>query len=213
MTTPPSPDDASRRTWRLRLALGALGLALLAAAGVGAYVSQHRPADQSGAAPAAGTAPFARVVKPRPVPDLHFQNEAGAEVSLADFRGKLVLLNIWATWCPPCRKEMPTLDRLQAKLGGPDFEVVALSIDAKGAPAVRSFFAQIGVHALKLYVDPSMQATDALHAPGIPTTLLIDRAGREIGRHVGPAEWDSAPSVTFLRALIAAQGKAPGRGS
>ncbi len=206
-------SESSQGARRTRLALGLAGIALLVVAAIGAYLTRHRAPDQSESARTAAGVPFARSATPQPLPDIRFEDQAGRELSLADFRGKVVLLNIWATWCPPCRKEMPTLDRLQAKLGGPDFEVVALSIDEKGAPAVRDFFREIGAHALKLYVDPSMHAADALHAPGIPTTLLIDRAGRQIGQHVGPAEWDSAPSLNFLRALIAAQGKAPGRGS
>ncbi len=205
MTAPSSPaSDAGRRSRALRLAVGAVAIAVLAAAGVGAYFAQHgqagRPSDQV----PASSVPFAREAAPRPVGEIRFQDAAGRPVSLADFRGKVVLLNIWATWCPPCRKEMPTLDRLQAKLGGPDFEVVALSIDDKGASAVRAFFDEIGVHKLGIYVDPTMRAADALHAPGVPTTLLIDRAGREIGRHLGPAEWDAAPVVAFLRERIGA---------
>ena len=203
--TPPT-DDALPRTRRLRLALAVLGIAVLAAAGVGVYLALRGAGPQPGAPSAVSAIPFAGVAKPRPVPNLRFQDAAGRAVSLADFRGKVVLLNIWATWCPPCRKEMPTLDRLQAKLGGPDFAVVALSIDEKGAPAVRAFFDEIGVHALKIYVDPSMQATATLGVPGVPTTLLIDRAGREIGRHLGPAEWDSAAIVRALRARIAPSG-------
>jgi len=202
---------SSQGARRTRLALGLAGIALLAVAAVGAYLTRHRAPDQSERAGTAVGAPFARNVTPRPLPDIRFEDQAGRDMSLADFRGKVVLLNIWATWCAPCRKEMPTLDRLQAKLGGPDFEVLALSIDAKGAPAVREFFRAIGAHALKLYVDPSMQAADALRVPGIPTTLLIDRAGRRIGQHVGPVEWDSTRNVNFLRELIAAQGRAPAR--
>jgi len=110
------------------------------------------------------------------------------------------LLNIWATWCVPCREEMPTLDRLQQKLGGPAFEVVALSIDSKGIPAVRQFFEEIGVRSLAVYVDPSMQAMEKLRIVGVPTTLLIDREGRELWRKSGPAQWDSPDVIQRLRA-------------
>jgi len=89
-----------------------------------------------------------------------------------------VLLNLWATWCVPCRKEMPSLDRLQAQLGGPAFEVVALSID-KSPQAVREFYREYGIRKLALYIDPSAEVTSTLGAVGIPTTLLVDGDGRE----------------------------------
>ncbi len=116
-------------------------------------------------------------------------------------RGKVVLLNIWATWCTPCRKEMPTLDRLQTALGGTDFEVVALSIDRR-MDAVRKFFAEIGIQKLAMYLDSSAKATRQLGAVGLPTTLLIDREGREIARLIGPAEWDSPDIAAFIGCVI-----------
>jgi thiol-disulfide isomerase/thioredoxin len=136
---------------------------------------------------------------PRPLPKIRFQDGDGGSLTLADFRGKVVLLNIWATWCGPCRREMPTLDRLQATLGGPDFEVVALSIDRAGVGVVIEFYAEVGVEHLAKYIDESGKAARQLSAVGLPTTLLIDREGREIGRHVGPAEWDTPEMVAFIR--------------
>ncbi len=132
---------------------------------------------------------FMRWGTPRDLPTLPFKGEADKALSLADFRGKVVLLNIWATWCPPCREEMPSLDRLNAKRGGADFEVVALSIDRDTA-LVESFYEEFGIETLRGYFDPSAQAPNLLRAPGVPTTLLIDRNGREIGRALGPAAWD-----------------------
>lgn len=132
---------------------------------------------------------FMRWSTPRDLPTLPFKGEADKALSLADFRGKVVLLNIWATWCPPCREEMPSLDRLNAKLGGADFEVVALSIDRDTA-LVESFYQEFGIETLRGYFDPSARAPNLLRAPGIPTTLLIDRNGQEIGRALGPAAWD-----------------------
>lgn len=132
---------------------------------------------------------FMRWSTPRDLPTLPFKGEADKALSLADFRGKVVLLNIWATWCPPCREEMPSLDRLNAKRGGADFEVVALSIDRDTA-LVESFYEEFGIETLRGYFDPSAQAPNLLRAPGVPTTLLIDRNGREIGRALGPAAWD-----------------------
>jgi thiol-disulfide isomerase/thioredoxin len=126
----------------------------------------------------------------------------GEAIGLADFRGKVVLLNIWATWCAPCRREMPTLERLQAELGGPDFEVVALSIDRKGISVVKEFYDELGLRELGMYVDTSAKASRELGALGVPTTLLIDREGNEIGRLLGPAEWDSPEMVDFIRGQI-----------
>lgn len=132
--------------------------------------------------------------KPRPLADVPFQDGTGRKLALADFKGKVVLLNVWATWCSPCREEMPTLDRLQARLGGKDFEVVALSIDRDGPDVVRKFFKEIDVRNLALYIDPTMDAQSKLRLVGVPTTLLIDRDGREVARHTGIAEWD-APQI------------------
>jgi thiol-disulfide isomerase/thioredoxin len=142
---------------------------------------------------------FSMRTTPQPLPEIQFENRQGEAMSLADFRGKVVLLNIWATWCAPCRREMPTLDRLQATLGGPDFQVVALSIDRQGLPAVQEFYEEIGLETLPIYVDRSGSAQRALSVLGVPTTLLLDREGNEIGRHLGPAEWDAPEIVAFLR--------------
>lgn len=139
---------------------------------------------------------------PKPVGAIQFDDGQGQSRSLADFRGKVVLLNIWATWCVPCRKEMPALDRLQTKLGGDDFEVVPLSIDRGGMDVVRKFYTEVGIQKLGTFRDNSGSATRELGAIGIPTTLLIDREGREIGRLIGPAEWDSSEVVEFLRCVI-----------
>jgi len=166
--------------------------------------------------PAGAQAPagFAVHEGPRPLPDIQFENSQGEAMSLADFRGKVLLLNIWATWCAPCRREMPTLERLQAELGGPDFEVVALSTDRKGLPVVKEFYEELGLHQLGMYVDASGKASRELSALGVPTTLLIDREGNELGRLAGPAEWDSPEMVSFIRGYIERQsGAALGRGS
>ena len=154
--------------------------------------------------PAGAQAPagFAVHESPRPLPDIQFENGRGEAMSLAEFRSKVVLLNIWATWCAPCRREMPTLERLQAELGGADFEVVALSIDRKGLPVVEEFYDELGLQELGMYVAPSGKASRGLSALGVPTTLLIDREGNELGRLAGPAEWDSPEMVAFIRGYI-----------
>lgn len=140
--------------------------------------------------------------KPRPVPALRFTNGQGGSVSLADFRGRVVLFNIWATWCLPCRKEMPTLERLQEKLGGKDFEVVVLSIDREGVAAVERFYQEIGIHRLGIYVDESGKVADELGVLGLPTTLLIDRDGLERARLVGPAEWDNPKIIDVIKSVV-----------
>jgi thiol-disulfide isomerase/thioredoxin len=154
--------------------------------------------------PAGAQAPtgFAVHESPRPLPEVQFENGQGEAMSLADFRGKVVLLNIWATWCAPCRREMPTLERLQAELGGADFEVVALSIDRKGLSVVKEFYEELGLRELGMYVDASGKASRELSALGVPTTLLLDRESNELGRLAGPAEWDSPEMVSFIRGYL-----------
>ena len=139
----------------------------------------------------------------KPAAAITFADESGQTRSLANFMGKVMVLNVWATWCAPCRKEMPTLDRLQAALGGPDFDVFAVSVDRGGIDTVRSFYAGIGVRHLAIYVDTSAQAVRQIGAVGLPTTLIIDRRGQEIGRVAGPAEWDSTDVTEFLKLIIA----------
>ncbi len=138
---------------------------------------------------------------PRALPSVRFFDERTQATSLEAMRGRVVLLNIWATWCPPCLKEMPSLDRLQAQLGGADFEVVALSIDIgpNGRDAVRAFYAETGVRGLRVYHDPEGKAGFELGAVGVPTSLLLDRGGREIARLTGTAEWDSPAVVQQIR--------------
>jgi len=142
---------------------------------------------------------------PQPVSALQFQDESGAPHSLKEFRGKTILLNIWATWCLPCRKEMPTLDKLQAELGGDKFQVVALSIDVAGPNAVRKFFAEFNIRNLALYIDQTNRSAADLGVVGLPTTLLINENGQELGRLVGPAEWDSPEMRDLLQKYIGAR--------
>ena len=193
-----SPTRVSSR--RLRIGLGIIGLALVAASGVGVYLATSGrgsvPADPQAAA-------IGWASEPQPVAEVQFLGAGPKSHTLADFRGKVVLLNIWATWCAPCREEMPALDRLQQALGGPDFEVVALSIDSGGMDAVRRFYEEIGIGALAPYVDPSMRAGAALRIVGVPTTLLLDREGGERWRKTGPEKWDAPQIVEALRSHAA----------
>ena len=137
--------------------------------------------------------------------DVTFNDKAGQAVSLDQFAGKVVLLNLWATWCAPCRKEMPDLDRLQADLGGDRFEVVAVSLDRGSADKARAFLNEIDVKRLRFFHDPEAKLGFKLMAIGMPTTLLIDAKGREIGRLVGPADWHSEDAKKLIRSVLAAQ--------
>ncbi len=136
---------------------------------------------------------------PEALPSFKFQDADGKERTLSDWKGKVVLLNLWATWCLPCRKEMPALDRLQAAEGSDKFEVIAISVDRKGMDASKKFLVETGVKNLGLYVDTSARLNSDLKAIGLPATILIDKEGREIGRLLGPAEWDSEDAVRLIR--------------
>ena len=143
---------------------------------------------------------------PKPVPELTFFDADGKQVTLADFRGEVVVLNLWATWCAPCRREMPSLDRLQAKYGGDGLEVIALSLDRGDIAKVRAFFDELAISNLAVYQDPKGNVGREMAAPGLPTTVVIDRAGQEVGRLLGPAEWDSAEALAMIEALMKASG-------
>jgi thiol-disulfide isomerase/thioredoxin len=145
---------------------------------------------------------FVYAKSPETLPAIAFEDGEGRPRTLADFTGKVVLLNLWATWCAPCRKEMPGLDRLQAAAGGPGFEVVALSVDRQGASAARKFLDETQVRNLKLYVDSSSRSLGQLKVTGLPTTILIGRQGQEIGRLAGPAEWDSPDARRLIDAAL-----------
>jgi thiol-disulfide isomerase/thioredoxin len=144
--------------------------------------------------------------EPAPVPEITFLDADGNELSLADFEGKVVVLNLWATWCAPCREEMPSLDRLQAAHGGEDLQVVALSLDrGDSLDKVRRFYDEVGIETLAIYRDPEAEVGRAFRAPGLPTTIVIDPAGREIGRVLGGAKWDGPEAVALLEAAAADQ--------
>jgi thiol-disulfide isomerase/thioredoxin len=143
--------------------------------------------------------------QPRALQEIRFQDDEGHDLTLADFRGRVVLLNVWATWCVPCRKEMPALDRLQARLGGKDFLVIPLSIDREGITPVKRFYQEVRVEKLGMYVDPSGRGSHSLAVPGVPTTLLIDREGREVARKMGDAEWDGPEMVSLVERILDAR--------
>jgi thiol-disulfide isomerase/thioredoxin len=144
--------------------------------------------------------------KQQAMPNLSFQSPEGKPMTLADLRGRVVLLNLWATWCAPCRKEMPALDKLQAELGGPDFEVVAVNIDQRNLERPKTFLQEVNVTKLAYYADPSAKIFQQLRAVdravGMPTTLLIDKDGCELAYLAGPAEWASDEAKAFIRAAL-----------
>ena len=140
--------------------------------------------------------------KPKAVPEFTYVDEQGKDHSLNELRGKVVLLNLWATWCGPCRHEMPWLDALKDKYKDQPFEMLTISIDRGGLKKPRRFFDKIKVKHLTLYGDPSGRLAAKLRAFGMPTTLLIGRNGMELGRIAGPAEWVSDDAYAFIEAAI-----------
>ncbi len=147
----------------------------------------------------ANFAVFGSPERPDPV---QFVDGEGNSRSFDDWKGKVVLVNLWATWCGPCRHEMPALDRLQAELGGEEFEVLAVSLDRSGLDLPRAFYAENNIEHLGLYNDASSRTGVALGVFGMPTTVLLDREGRLLGRLVGPAEWDAPDAVALMKAAI-----------
>lgn len=143
---------------------------------------------------------------PRRLPEITFQDSTGQNRALADWRGRTVLLNLWATWCVPCRKEMPALDALQEKLGGPNFEVVSINIDTRDPDKPKTWLKEVGVTKLAYYADPNAKVFQDLKvagkALGMPTTMLLDGAGCELGNMAGPAEWASDDALKLLGAAM-----------
>jgi thiol-disulfide isomerase/thioredoxin len=140
------------------------------------------------------------------VPNVAFKDAEGHERTLADWRGRTILLNLWATWCVPCRREMPALDALQKDLGGADFEVVAVNIDTRDPAKPLAFLKEVGVTHLAYYSDQSAKVFQDLKLAGkvfgMPTTLIVDRSRCEIGEMAGPAEWASADGVKLVSAAV-----------
>lgn len=142
---------------------------------------------------------FTLLTPPVPAPQTPFQRADGQAVNLGAFRGRVVLLNFWATWCAPCVREMPSLDRLQARLEAEGVTVVAVSQDVAGLEVVQPFFDRLNLKNLDVYLDPEGRLALRLGIRGLPTTLLIDRDGRVVGGLEGPAEWDSKDAVSLVR--------------
>lgn len=135
-------------------------------------------------------------------PDIGFTGADGSQKTLADYKGQYVVLNFWATWCAPCRKEMPHLSALQTQLGGDDMQVVTIATGRNTRPAMESFFDEIGVTNLPLHTDPQQTLARNLGVMGLPITLILDREGFEIARLLGDADWSSDSAIAIMQTLI-----------
>ncbi len=143
--------------------------------------------------------------EPVAVSETAFATADGGEMTLADFGGKIVVVNFWATWCAPCREEMPTLSALQAAMGGDDFEVVTIATGRNDPVAMEQFFAEIGVDNLPLHRDPQQELARDMGVLGLPITVILDREGMEIARLQGDADWASDSAMAIMAALVAGE--------
>jgi thiol-disulfide isomerase/thioredoxin len=215
---PKTSHSASGRRTGL-IAAAVVVSALVGVAGVYGIGSLTRNAGDVACQPTADlarkVAPFAKgevaavtpAARPTAIPDLAFKDAAGASKKLSDWRGRTILLNLWATWCVPCRKEMPALDELQTKLGGEDFQVVAINIDTRDLDKPRNWLQETGIKSLGYFNDEKAKVFQDLKlvgkAFGMPTSILIDKAGCEIASIAGPAEWASDDALKLIRAALA----------
>jgi thiol-disulfide isomerase/thioredoxin len=221
-TTPePAPSPAPAATRRIPYAIGAvLSGAVIGFAGVYGIGGLKRNATAADAtcrpavdlsrklAPLAHgeVAALTMATSPLKLPDLTFADADGKPKKLSDWHGRTVLLNLWATWCVPCRKEMPALEGLQTKLGGPDFEVVAVNIDTRDPEKPRNFLKDGNLTKLKFFSDQNAKVFQDLknigRALGMPTSVLVDGQGCEIGTIAGPADWASDDAVKLISAAV-----------
>ncbi|MBV8661506.1 MAG: TlpA family protein disulfide reductase [Hyphomicrobiales bacterium] len=210
--------ENDKRSRRLKIVGGAVALAAIAAAAV-LYGKAPGPGKVAGDCPAASAERAARLAplahgeiaalaidkSPKPATSVAFSGADGRKLTLDDFRGKAIVLNLWATWCVPCRAEMPALDRLEAKAGSRDFQVVAVNVDTARLDRPKAFLDEIGVKSLTRYADPSGDAFENLRlagkALGLPTSLLIDKDGCQLGVVAGPVDWASDDALKVVEAL------------
>ncbi|MEE1613975.1 thiol:disulfide interchange protein TlpA [Microvirga sp. CF3016] len=200
-----------------------MGLAALVLPGAGAvwYGLSSRNPMMAGVAECRASMPTAERLKPlakgevaavgvshapKPPPVIAFTGPEGQPMSLSDFKGRAILVNLWATWCVPCREEMPALDRLQAELGGPDFQVVAINVDTRNPEKPKAWLQENGIKNLAYYADPEAKLLQVLqksgHVVGLPTTFVVDSSGCEIALLKGPADWASPDAFTFMKAAL-----------
>ncbi|MBU6462393.1 MAG: TlpA family protein disulfide reductase [Bradyrhizobium sp.] len=218
MPETPSPRPAATR--RIPIAIGAVLIgAVIGFAGVYGIGGLRRnaggdPACRPAVALSQKLAPLAHgevaaltmATTPLKLPDLTFDDADGKPRKLSDWRGRTVLVNLWATWCVPCRREMPALDALQAKLGGPDFEVVAVNIDTRDPDKPKNFLKEANLTRLGYFTDQKAKVFQDLKsigkALGMPTSILVDRNGCEIASIAGPAEWSSDDAIKLISAAV-----------
>jgi thiol-disulfide isomerase/thioredoxin len=217
MMTDQTKSHARRRLAMVLLGgIGGVVVGLAAVYGIGAM--QRNPSDvacKPAAEVAKRLAPLAKgevaavgiASAPKRLPQLAFADADGKPRTLADFKGRTVLLNLWATWCVPCRKEMPALDALQQKLGSDRFEVVAINIDTRNLEKPKAWLAEVGITKLAYFADSSAKVFQDLKsigkAFGMPTTILVDPNGCELGTLAGPAEWASDDAIRLIEAALA----------
>lgn len=147
---------------------------------------------------------FSLTAEKPPVPDIQFRNATGDVLNLSDYRGKVLLLNAWATWCGPCIHEMPGLDTAQAQLAGDDFQVLPISMDRGGVQTVDLFYRAQALRHLPILLEHRASIAVHMKPRGLPFTLLIDREGNEIGRALGEVYWNAPESLALLRQYISA---------
>src|SRR6266849_1310055 len=214
----PSPHPAAMR--RIPVTIGAVLIgAVIGFAGVYGIGGLKRspagdPACRGAVDVARRLAPLAQgevaaltmATAPLRLPDLAFEDAEGRPKKLSDWRGRIVLVNLWATWCVPCRKEMPALESLQTRLGGPNFEVVAVNIDTRDPEKPKNFVKEINLTRLGYFSDQKAKVFQDLkaigRALGMPTSVLVDGQGCEIGTIAGPAEWDSDDAIQLITAAV-----------
>lgn len=212
------PEPSALTRHRLTFAFAALAIVSVAAL---LYVKGGESRKKAGSQVCAAAKPLAArlaplskgevaalnvAADPEPFPAISFNGPDGAPLDVSAFKGKTLLLNIWAAWCVPCRAEMPALDRLQKQLGSSSFEVVAINVDTSHLEKPKALLSELGVGALKFYSDPKAEVFFRLRQTGgltgLPTTFLIDPAGCEIGRMSGPAAWDSVDAVKLIKSAL-----------
>ena len=202
-------NESGRKTglWLSVVGLGVIIIALVAVASR----SGPKPEDAETAAvsapaeaPVPKAADFVWYDAPKDAPATVFKDAADADKTLADFKGKALVVNFWATWCAPCVKEMPTLDALQSQMGGDTFQVLTISQDREGAKVAQPFVEKNGWKNLALYVEPQGRFQRDASIRGLPTTIVIDKTGKEVGRVEGEVNWTSPEVVEKLKSLASA---------
>ncbi len=150
---------------------------------------------------------------PKAVPDIAFQDATGGTHRLSEYRGKYLVVNFWATWCAPCRKEMPSLDRLQAEMGGDRLQVLPIATIRNRLPAILRFYKEDGIKTLPILIDPKAELARRMGVMGLPVTVILNPEGQEIARLIGEADWSGPDARAVLGALIGADGEGKGAGA